>query len=76
MAEARQKRVETKIKQEVQRYKRALNWHHTQQQQIHYLGNSAGFKTDEQTSDTARLQIHQLPIAHNATALCSLWVSV
>ena len=72
MAEARQKRVETKIKQEVQRYQRALNWHHTQQQQIHYLGDSAGFKTDEQTSDTARLKVHQLPIAHNATALAKL----
>ena len=69
MAEARQKRIDTKIKQEVQRYQRALDWHQIKQKQIHYLGNTAGFKTDEQASDTAQLQKHQLPIAHNAAEL-------
>jgi retron-type reverse transcriptase len=72
MAEARQKRIDTKVKHEALRYQRALNWHQLKQQQIHYLGNAAGFKTDNTASDSAQLQSNHLPIAHHAADLAKL----
>ena len=40
MAEARQRRVDTKVKHELKRYNRATNWYKRKQNNIDYLGNA------------------------------------
>ena len=47
MAAARQQRIDTKVKREVERYQRAQAWHEKQQNHIHYLGDAAGRVRDD-----------------------------
>ena len=73
MEDARQRRVDTQIKRELQRYQRATNWYKKQQTKLNYLGNTCYIKTDEQAeSDITQLTKQQLPICHNALELAEL----
>lgn len=69
MAQARQRRLETKVKREAQRYQRALNWHQTKQIRIHTLGDSAHFGKIPKTTEVERLQVFGLPILESAAEL-------
>lgn len=71
MAAARQQRLDTKIKREVNRYQRALAWHEKRQKSIHYLGDAAGFKPSPVDTPSAleQLQALQLPLFSNAAEL-------
>lgn len=71
MAAARQQRIDTKVKHEVERYQRALAWHEQQQNHIHYLGDAAGFKPSaaDELSDALRLNHLGLPVYSNAAEL-------
>ncbi len=71
MAAARQQRIDTKVKHEVERYHRAQAWHEKQQSQLHYLGDATGFKPSAagDISDAERLQSLGLPVFSNGAEL-------
>ena len=73
MAAARQQRIDTKVKREVERYHRAQVWHENQQNHIHYLGDAAGFKPSaaDDVSDAERLNSLGLPVYSNAAELAA-----
>lgn len=74
MAAARQQRIDTKVKREVDRYHRAQAWHEKQQNHIHYLGDAAGFKpfaAADDVSDAERLNSLGLPVYSNAAELAA-----
>ncbi|OQX02269.1 MAG: hypothetical protein BWK73_43305 [Thiothrix lacustris] len=73
MAAARQQRIDTKVKREVDRYQRAQAWHEKQQNHIHYLGDATGFKPSaaDDVSDTERLTSLGLPIYSTGTELAA-----
>ncbi|MCF6204971.1 MAG: hypothetical protein L3J59_15100 [Methylococcaceae bacterium] len=73
MAEARQRRIDTKVKQELKRFKSAEEWHKRKQNKIEYLGNacSTNSKSDETAKNTNsdKLRLHQLPTCSTAIQL-------
>jgi retron-type reverse transcriptase len=73
MAAARQQRIDTKVKREVERYQCAQAWHEKQQNHIHYLGDAAGFKPSapDDVSDEERLTSLSLPIFSTAAELAA-----
>lgn len=73
MADARQRRVDTKVNHELKRYKRAEAWHKRKLEKIDYLGNACLLKQQKgdklQTSDSQKLAINQLPDSSTAKEL-------
>lgn len=73
MAEARQRRIDTKVKQELKRFKNAKEWHKRKQSKIEYLGNACiiNLKPDDKTKNTNsdKLRLYQLPTCSTADQL-------
>lgn len=76
MAEARQRRVDTKVKHEVKRFNRATEWYKRKQNKIEYLGNACVIsnKQDDKSknTDSNKLTSRQLPICSSAIQLAEL----
>ena len=70
MADARQRRVDTKIKHELRRYQRATDWYQKKQNNIEYLGNACVLThKNKQPVDFEKLKINQLPKCETAKDL-------
>lgn len=69
MAAARERRQETKLKRELKRYTRALNWHQRKQSHIHTLGDAAHFNRSGKAIEPERLQSLNLPVLETAAEL-------
>ncbi len=76
MAEARQQRVDTKVKHELKRYHRATEWYQRKQHKIEYLGNACiiNYPQDDKNnvSDAEKLSLHNLPTCSTAIELAEL----
>ena len=70
MADARQRRVDTKVKAEIKRYQRATDWYQKKQKGIEYLGNACVLShKKKQATDFSKLKINQLPKCETANSL-------
>jgi RNA-directed DNA polymerase len=71
LAEARQRREETKARHEQQRRDRAQAWARRRSGEIVYLGEDVSRSLSDVTSDEAALQKHELPILNDAASIAS-----
>ncbi|MFD1602491.1 reverse transcriptase family protein [Flavobacterium artemisiae] len=69
MKVAKEKRAETKLKQEQKRLDKAENWKLLQEKQILYLGEAVSKGLNFKESNTAILEKYNLPVFENALAL-------